>query len=221
MFFRIFNRSLKPSSLSKWNIKKGKIIAFCILMSYRKEFLEIFFWTRIERAGVITKSESCCKLCGNIHSHIVTIGTFFSFFWRIFESSDSLEKILYIIRSFDKWNMLYFAYALKCFKSLIMFFFRLNIWIIPKTYNIIFITELKDGHRNIRTTAHMHENLLSNLWPLIVKLMCENIRRNPLRESGENEVLRMMNVFPILLTNPLPNSSAGDIWKMRILKKRR
>ncbi len=175
MFFRIFNRSLKSSSLSKWNIKKGKIIAFCILMSYGKELLEIFFWTRIERAGVITESESCGKLRGNIHSHIVTIGAFFSFFWRIFESSDSLEKILYIIRSFDKWNMLNFTYLLKCLKSLIMFFFRLNIWIIPKTYNIIFITELKDGHRDIRTTAHMYEKFLSNLWLLIVELMRENV----------------------------------------------
>lgn len=175
MFFRIFDRSLKSSSLSKWNIKKGKIVTFCILMSYGKELLEIFFWTRIERAGVITKSQSRRKLRGNIHPHIVTIGAFFSFFRRIFESSDSLEKILYIIRSFDKWNMLDFTYPLKCFKSLIVFFFRLNIWIIPKTYNIIFITELKDGHRDIRTTAHMYEKFLSNLWLLIVELMRENV----------------------------------------------
>jgi hypothetical protein len=64
-----------------------------------------------------------------------------------------------------------------------VFFFWLDIRIIPKTDHLIFITKSEDRHRDIRTTTDMNKNPWFYIEFRSIEPVFEDIRRDTLRKS--------------------------------------
>jgi hypothetical protein len=157
-------------------------------MPHFKEFFEVFFGTRIQTRGVEWDLEPFCELGTHHHPHIIAVGTLFSSFWSMFDSTNPCEKITHIIRSLDIGDIFYLTYSDECLIAFIVFRFWLNIWIVPKTYHIIFITQLEYGHGDIWPTTDMDENFWFLLQFWSIETMFEDIPRNLIRKSLDDKL---------------------------------
>ena len=75
------------------------------------------------------------------------------------DSLDPSEKIANIICSLDIGNILDLTYLHECIISLIVLRLGLDVRVVPKTYDIIVISQLYDRHRHIRPTTDMDKDL--------------------------------------------------------------
>ncbi len=157
-------------------------------MAHDEEFFEIFFRAGIQARSIEWDFQSCSKLRRDIHPHIIAIRTFFSFFWSEFESLDPCEKILHIIRSLDIGDFLDLTHFYERFIAFIVFFFRLNVWVIPEAYHLILISEMDDRHRDIRTTADMDEDFRFFGKFRTVETMFEDILGDFFRKSWDDKL---------------------------------
>ena len=115
---------------------------------------------------------------------------FFSFFRRVFQSTNTPQKMPHIIRTFYKRDFLNFTNLYKSLITLVIFTFWLNIGIIPKTEDIIFVLELEDWHRHIRTATDMQENFwfFSCRRYRAIQAMLENIARDLTRKTRDDKL---------------------------------
>lgn len=158
MFVCVLYRFFESSSLTEWDIEELDTVFFCIEMSHFEEFFEVFFWTGIQARGIVWDSQSFCELGRDHHPHIIAVGTLFSTLWCMLDSLDPCEKVAHIISSLDIRDILYLTHSDECLIALVVLTLGLDVWIVPKTYHIIFITQLEYRHRDIRSTANMDED---------------------------------------------------------------
>ena len=92
-----------------------------------------------------------------LEAHIVAVFALFSAFWRVLKSCNDFEKSPHIILSLDPLDSFSFTDFRERFFSFLIFCLRLNIRIIPECENIIFILQIHQRYRRIRTTAYMEE----------------------------------------------------------------
>lgn len=119
--------------------------------------------------------ESCGELRGYHHAHIIAVGAFFSSLWSVLDTTDTREKVPHIIGSLYIWDALYLAHLYECIIALIVLRLWLDIRIVPKTHDIILITELEYRHRRIRSAADMNEDFRFLRWYRTIESMLEDI----------------------------------------------
>ena len=221
MFFRILGRKRKSTAFSERNIQKFDSKLLSMFMSHKKHFIQIFFWASIERSGKIFDSEALGKFGGDIHSHIVAARTFFARFFRcILKPTDSIEKIFHIIRSLDEWNFFQITNFFEGFKTLVILGFWLNIRVVPKTNQIIFILELQNRHHDIRSTTHMHQNTFLGQMVAIQPIF-KNIKRNRMGKAWNQkffEIIRVQSRNMRVFWNFGTNFCRRNFRKMRFRK---
>ena len=158
MLLGVFDRFFESSLFPKWDIEKFDSIFFAILMPHFEELFEIFFWTRIQTRGIDRDFEAFRELRRDHHAHIIAVRTLLTTLWSMLDSADTSEEIAHIIGSFYKWDPLDLTDFHERFIALIILRFWLDIRVIPKAYDIVFISQLEDGHGRIWTTADMDED---------------------------------------------------------------
>jgi|GEM_PF-3591003 len=137
------------------------------------------------------------------------------------DSANPCEKVPHIIRSLDIGDIFYFTDFNECFIAFIILGFWLNIWIVPKTYDIIFITQLEYGHRDIWPTTDMDEDfwLFRGFWT--IETMFENIPGNLIRKSLDDKLRIFLEkcLEGGILRNDFSDFCRRYIWNMRISEK--
>jgi hypothetical protein len=133
-------------------------------------------------------------------------------------ASDPCEKIANIVGSLDIGNIFDLTDFHKCFIAFIILRFWLNIWVIPKTYHIIFITQLEYWHGDIWTTADMDEDFwfFRRLWS--IETVFEDISGDLIRKAT-NDKFRIFFKKCLeggMLWDDFPDFCRRYIWDMRI-----
>lgn len=162
-----------------------------------------------------------CKFCRYHHSHIITIRTLLPTFWSMFDSLDPGKEVLHIICPLNIRDILDLTDFYKCLIALVVLAFWLDIRVIPKTDDIIFVTELEDRHRHIRTTTDMDEDFWFFLKFWTIEAMFEDILGNLSRHTTNDKFLifiKKMTKSRVFGDN-LAKLCRGNVRNMRIGKK--
>ncbi len=187
-------------------------------MPHDEELFEVFFLTRIQTRGVVWDFKSAREFRRDVHAHVIAIRTLLAFLRRMLESTNPREKIPDIIRSLDIWNILDLTHLHERFVAGIVLTLGLDIRIVPKTNNIVFITQMEDGHRHIGTTAHVHEDFWFFCFFQTIELLMEDILRNLFRKTRNDEfwILRKQRLQARILRNTSTKHRRRNIGNMGI-----
>lgn len=173
--------------LAKWDIEEFDSVFLPVFVPHFKQFLEIFFGTRIEARGVEWYTESLGEFRRHHHPHIIAVGTLFSSLWRMLDSTNSSEKITNIVCSFDIGNILDLADSDECLIAFVVLRFWLDVGVVPKTYDIIVIPQLDDRHSHIRPTTDVDEDFWFFIRLHEIELLVQDIFRYLSRQSRNDE----------------------------------
>jgi hypothetical protein len=103
------------------------------------------------------------------------------------DSANPSEKIPNIVRSLDIGNILDFTDFHECLISLVILRFWLDVRVIPKTDDIIVISQLDDRHRHIRATTDMDEDFWFSIRFYEIELIFEDILGYLARQARDDK----------------------------------
>gem|GEM_PF-4841979 len=128
-----------------------------MFVSEVKHFLQILVWRGEKRRCPKLDAKFFSNFSRAFQTHIVALHAFFSAFGSVFESADFIEKILYVIFALDIFDSFDVTDFLKCFESLVVFFFRLDIRVIPKTDDFVCIFQINNRDTRVGTTTYVQQ----------------------------------------------------------------
>lgn len=153
----VLDAPIEPPVLTEGDLQEFEIPFEGVFFAQGKHFRKVLVGGVVQRRGEPSDSEGLCEFGGLSKAHVVAFGTFFTFFGRMFESPDFRKEFRHVVVSFDKRNAFDSADLFKGFEASVVFFFGLDVGVVPKTKEVVFLLEVLDGNRRVRTATNVQK----------------------------------------------------------------